>query len=160
MSKKCPNLNFHCPILFAYLTQLLSSKDGRSEPTSRTAVSSLGGRGGASQRKWQKMRFRPKVFQSLLYIIYNVGLYVPPQSPSPGGQFLETALIREVLFVSFQCLIFILANGIECYVCTGQEHNDDKCIKTVNTCLQDQSVCMTRVEWRCKYIYYLPTSLR
>ena len=47
------------------------------------------------------------------------------------------------------CIIFA-AYGLECYVCTGQEHNDDKCTKTVNTCLFDQTACMTRVEWRCK----------
>lgn len=54
---------------------------------------------------------------------------------------------------SFNFDLFLFsAHGIECYICTGQEHNDDKCIKTVNTCLEDQSVCMTRVEWRCEFI--------
>ena len=38
----------------------------------------LGRRGGAPQRKWQKMRFRPKFFQPLLYIIYKC---IWPQSP-------------------------------------------------------------------------------
>lgn len=47
----------------------------------------------------------------------------------------------------------------ECYVCTAQEHNDDKCIKTVNTCLQDQTVCMTRVEWRFPP-YWTPGGVR
>ena len=37
------------------------------------------------------MRFRPKVIQSLLYIIYN-SVFVQPQSPPPESQFLETAL--------------------------------------------------------------------
>jgi len=61
---------------------------------------------------------------------------------------------------SFNFDLFLFsAHGIECYICTGQEHNDDKCIKTVNTCLEDQSVCMTRVEWRFPP-YWTPGGVR
>ena len=140
---------------------MLNSKVSSVNHLLSTGLSPARAEGRCAAKKMAKNKVPPQIFfQCLLYIIYKCRPICPTSKPSPGGQFLETALIREMLFVSFQCLFFILANGIECYVCTGQEHNDDKCIKTVNTCLQDQSVCMTRVEWRCKYIYYLPTSLR
>lgn len=51
----------------------------------------------------------------------------------------------------FNDLSFVSVNSVECYVCTAQEQNDDKCIKTVNTCATDQSMCMSRVEFKCKY---------
>ncbi|XP_067931678.1 UPAR/Ly6 domain-containing protein cold-like [Watersipora subatra] len=49
--------------------------------------------------------------------------------------------------------------GNQCYVCTAQEQNDDKCIKTVNTCLPSQSACMTKVEWRFPP-YWTPGGVR
>ena len=54
-------------------------------------------RGGEPQRKWLKIRFRPKISQSLLLChIYLIHIFSgSAQKPSPWGQVLETTLIHR-----------------------------------------------------------------
>lgn len=40
---------------------------------------------------------------------------------------------------------------MECYVCTAQEGNVEKCTSTVRTCLADEDTCQTEVRWGSKY---------
>lgn len=37
--------------------------------------------------------------------------------------------------------------GLECYVCHDQEHNREKCIRTVRTCEPEEDRCMSEVKW-------------
>ena len=55
-------------------------------------------RGGEPLRKWLKLRFRPKIFLSLLYTIYKFRGSVP--KPSPRGQILETALFTWLILAN------------------------------------------------------------
>ncbi|XP_012282667.1 CD59 glycoprotein [Orussus abietinus] len=54
-----------------------------------------------------------------------------------------------------KCLVVILSilyfcylgNALECYVCTNQEDNKEKCIKSIKTCEQGEDVCLTEIAW-------------
>lgn len=48
--------------------------------------------------------------------------------------------------------IFIAGHALECYVCTDQEGNRDKCLNTIKTCEQGQDSCLTEIKWGSKYI--------
>lgn len=37
--------------------------------------------------------------------------------------------------------------GLECYVCTNQTDNQEKCLNTIKTCEMGEDVCMTRIRW-------------
>ncbi|XP_015605111.1 phospholipase A2 inhibitor and Ly6/PLAUR domain-containing protein [Cephus cinctus] len=49
--------------------------------------------------------------------------------------------ILLVLFVSN------LSNALECYVCTEQEGNTEKCLNTIKTCEQGEDACLTDIKW-------------
>ncbi|RLU25797.1 hypothetical protein DMN91_001957 [Ooceraea biroi] len=40
-----------------------------------------------------------------------------------------------------------LGHALECYVCTDQEGNQDKCLNTIKTCEQGQDICLTEIRW-------------
>ncbi|KAJ9577569.1 hypothetical protein L9F63_005836, partial [Diploptera punctata] len=42
-------------------------------------------------------------------------------------------------------LLYCLA--LECYVCTRQDHNSDKCLHTIKVCEQEEDVCLTEIQW-------------
>lgn len=42
------------------------------------------------------------------------------------------------------------AAALECYVCTNQEHNKEKCLNTIKTCEQGEDMCLSEVRWGCK----------
>lgn len=56
------------------------------------------------------------------------------------------------LSLFFPALIFHFDAGhaLECYVCTDQEGNQDKCLNTIKTCEQGQDVCLTEIRWGSK----------
>ena len=62
----------------------------------RRAVSS---QSGESLRKWLKIKFCPKIFRSLLYIIHEFSVTIP--KPSPRGQVLETALYEHFSYYTY-----------------------------------------------------------
>lgn len=49
------------------------------------------------------------------------------------------------------CNIFIAGHALECYVCTDQEGNQDKCLNTIKTCEQGQDSCLTDIRWGSKF---------
>ncbi|XP_029042739.1 phospholipase A2 inhibitor and Ly6/PLAUR domain-containing protein [Osmia bicornis bicornis] len=40
-----------------------------------------------------------------------------------------------------------LNHALECYVCTNQEGNREKCLKSTKTCEQGQDACLTMIRW-------------
>ncbi|ODN00390.1 hypothetical protein Ocin01_06292 [Orchesella cincta] len=40
-----------------------------------------------------------------------------------------------------------LSTGLECYVCTNQEGNIEKCLSTIKTCEYGEDTCLTEVRW-------------
>lgn len=40
--------------------------------------------------------------------------------------------------------------ALECYVCTQQEGNVEKCLSTVRTCDYEEDTCLTEVRWGSK----------
>lgn len=48
------------------------------------------------------------------------------------------------------CFIGLISCGfaLECYVCTGQFDNRDKCIKSSVQCRQEQDACTTHIQWK------------
>ena len=51
-----------------------------------------------------------------------------------------------------------VCRSMECYVCTEQEGNDQKCLTTVRTCNQDEDTCMTDIRWGSKSFSLTPNS--
>jgi len=45
------------------------------------------------------------------------------------------------------CAVIDKGSGLECYVCTDQEHNKDKCLNTIKTCEQGEDVCLSEIKW-------------
>ncbi|KAI4476793.1 hypothetical protein M0804_013237 [Polistes exclamans] len=41
----------------------------------------------------------------------------------------------------------VIGHALECYVCTNQEDNTDKCLKSLKTCEQGEDVCLTEIKW-------------
>lgn len=42
---------------------------------------------------------------------------------------------------------FQYCEALECYVCTNQEDNTEKCLKTIKTCEYGQDVCLSEIRW-------------
>lgn len=36
---------------------------------------------------------------------------------------------------------------MECYVCSNQTENTEKCLNTIKTCEQGEDVCLTEIRW-------------
>lgn len=45
------------------------------------------------------------------------------------------------------CAVIDKGSGLECYVCTDQEHNKEKCLNTIKTCEQGEDVCLSEIKW-------------
>jgi len=52
-------------------------------------------------------------------------------------------LLFFLTFFSF----FSLGVALECYTCTQQDSNTDKCIKTTKQCEQYQDACVAEIRW-------------
>ncbi|XP_065350285.1 UPAR/Ly6 domain-containing protein cold [Cloeon dipterum] len=52
-------------------------------------------------------------------------------------------MLSSIFFIA----IFASATALECYVCTNQEHNKDKCLNTIKTCEQNEEMCLTEYKW-------------
>ncbi|KYN40318.1 hypothetical protein ALC56_05263 [Trachymyrmex septentrionalis] len=44
-----------------------------------------------------------------------------------------------------------LGHALECYVCTDQEGNQEKCLNTIKTCEPGQDTCLTEIKWGSNY---------
>lgn len=42
---------------------------------------------------------------------------------------------------------FIIGVALECYVCSNQTENTEKCLNTIKTCEQGEDVCLTEIRW-------------
>jgi len=51
--------------------------------------------------------------------------------------------------ISFIALLSFVSTGfaLECYTCTQQDSNKDKCIKTTKQCEQYQDACVAEIRW-------------
>ncbi|XP_059490555.1 uncharacterized protein LOC132205494 [Neocloeon triangulifer] len=52
-----------------------------------------------------------------------------------------------MIFVALLAGLFASATALECYVCTNQEHNQEKCLNTIKTCEQNEDMCLSEVKW-------------
>lgn len=43
--------------------------------------------------------------------------------------------------------LLILGYGLECYVCTNQTDNQEKCLNTIKTCEPGEDVCLSEIRW-------------
>ena len=59
------------------------------------------------------------------------------------------SMIPGHIFFLFAIFISTIhdSSGLECYVCHDQEHNREKCIRTVRTCEPEEDRCMSEVKW-------------
>lgn len=51
---------------------------------------------------------------------------------------------------SYQVLFYFLktlGNALECYVCSNQTDNTEKCLNTIKTCEPGEDVCLTEIRW-------------
>jgi len=56
--------------------------------------------------------------------------------------------ILGVSFVfSFVFIGFYQCDALECYVCTNQEANTEKCLNTIKTCEQGEDMCLSEIKW-------------
>lgn len=47
---------------------------------------------------------------------------------------------------------FVLGNSLECYVCTNQDQNHEKCLNTIKTCEPEEDMCLSEISWGCEDI--------
>lgn len=40
-----------------------------------------------------------------------------------------------------------IGTALECYVCSNQTENTEKCLNTIKTCEQGEDVCLTEIRW-------------
>lgn len=40
-----------------------------------------------------------------------------------------------------------IGSALECYVCSNQTENTEKCLNTIKTCEQGEDVCLTEIRW-------------
>lgn len=45
------------------------------------------------------------------------------------------------------CICHILGSALECYVCSNQTDNAEKCLNTIKTCEQGEDVCLSEIRW-------------
>ncbi|OXA63690.1 uncharacterized protein LOC110842173 [Folsomia candida] len=57
--------------------------------------------------------------------------------------------VNFVSLVFLTAIIYLFGNvgALECYVCTQQEGNVEKCLSTVRTCDYEEDTCLTEVRW-------------
>ncbi|KYN07288.1 Low affinity cationic amino acid transporter 2 [Cyphomyrmex costatus] len=58
-----------------------------------------------------------------------------------------------------------LGHALECYVCTDQEGNRDKCLNTIRTCEPGHDICLTEIKWGsnqifCTFYLFFPSTKR
>lgn len=46
-------------------------------------------------------------------------------------------------------------NSLECYVCTTQNGNTEKCLRTIRTCEPGEDYCLTTIAWGSKFLLAL-----
>ncbi|XP_025194958.1 uncharacterized protein LOC112594408 [Melanaphis sacchari] len=44
-------------------------------------------------------------------------------------------------------VIINLSESLECYVCTNQDQNHEKCLNTIKTCEPEEDMCLSEISW-------------
>ncbi|CAG5012454.1 unnamed protein product [Parnassius apollo] len=55
--------------------------------------------------------------------------------------------IVSIITLTTVFMSILKVNSLECYVCENQEDNNEKCVKTIATCVYGQDVCFTEIRW-------------
>lgn len=63
-------------------------------------------------------------------------------------RFINTSFLRRGFL--FNSWMFV-GHALECYVCTDQEGNREKCLRSTKTCEQGQDACFTEIKWGSKF---------
>lgn len=56
-------------------------------------------------------------------------------------------LIKAIACLMLFAVCINTCQALECYVCTNQTDNQEKCLNTIKTCEMGEDVCMTRIRW-------------
>lgn len=61
----------------------------------------------------------------------------------------------------FFYFIYYIGESLECYVCTNQDQNHEKCLNTIKTCEPEEDMCLSEISWGCKRLnkYSIPIIL-
>lgn len=51
------------------------------------------------------------------------------------------------------CVHCTIGVSLECYVCTNQDQNHEKCLNTIKTCEPEEDMCLSEISWGCENIY-------
>ncbi|CAG7830946.1 unnamed protein product [Allacma fusca] len=61
---------------------------------------------------------------------------------------MRSALIAGTLLLAIIATIFFdEVRSLECYVCSRQEGNAEKCLTTTKTCESDENACQSEIRW-------------
>ncbi|KAL5276434.1 hypothetical protein ACFFRR_001954 [Megaselia abdita] len=52
-----------------------------------------------------------------------------------------------VFFAIYICSQVSFVSGLECYVCSNQTGNTEKCLNTIKTCDPGEDVCFSEIRW-------------
>ncbi|XP_055626941.1 uncharacterized protein LOC129768991 [Toxorhynchites rutilus septentrionalis] len=58
---------------------------------------------------------------------------------------MDSTKIVAALILAFS--LFNSCSALECYVCSNQTGNTEKCLNTIKTCGPDEEACMTQIRW-------------
>ncbi|XP_047527955.1 uncharacterized protein LOC125064777 [Vanessa atalanta] len=82
------------------------------------------------------------------YLFKKIKFYITDCTNKKINFNIINMLTRSIIFFSIlSCTYFIGVNSLECYVCESQEDNSEKCIKTIKTCTNNETVCLTEIKW-------------
>uniref|UniRef100_A0A336LFC6 CSON008669 protein n=1 Tax=Culicoides sonorensis TaxID=179676 RepID=A0A336LFC6_CULSO len=54
---------------------------------------------------------------------------------------------RNLCILIVLCSIYSSCSALECYVCSNQTDNTEKCLNTIKTCEPGEDVCLSEVRW-------------
>ncbi|XP_063703514.1 uncharacterized protein LOC134833204 [Culicoides brevitarsis] len=54
---------------------------------------------------------------------------------------------KAICILLILCGLYSSCSALECYVCSNQTDNTEKCLNTIKTCEYDEDVCLSEVRW-------------
>ncbi|KAG4074780.1 hypothetical protein HA402_006419 [Bradysia odoriphaga] len=57
------------------------------------------------------------------------------------------AMPNYILYFFVVSLLWSTCSALECYVCSNQTDNAEKCLNTIKTCEQGEDVCLSEIRW-------------
>lgn len=52
-----------------------------------------------------------------------------------------------ILYFFVVSMLWSTCSALECYVCSNQSANAEKCLNTIKTCEQGEDVCLSEIRW-------------